>query len=99
MYYLGGKARIAKALAAEIAKHRRPGQPVWEPFCGGLNSAVAHGGVVHCTDACVPLIALLQAVRDGWDPPATLVWEKERPANLRGKEKTHTERLYLCRDL
>lgn len=72
MRYLGGKAKIAKQVAAVVAEYRGAGQPVWEPFCGGLNSAVAHGGIVVATDASRPLIALLQAVQNGWDPPAHL---------------------------
>jgi hypothetical protein len=67
--YLGGKAKLRKYLCPEIAKHRAPGQVLWEPFCGGLNSAVGHGGLVVCSDVSIPLIALLLAVRAGWDPP------------------------------
>lgn len=72
MQYLGGKTRIAKQLAAEIDKVRRPGQWVWDAFCGGLSMTVAlsKNGPVYSTDACVPLIALYRAVQAGWDPPS-----------------------------
>jgi DNA adenine methylase len=72
MRYLGGKARIRKELCAEIAKFRKPGQIVWEPFCGGLNSAVGHGGAVFCSDSSLALISLFQAVAAGWNPPREL---------------------------
>lgn len=70
MQYLGGKTRIAKAIA-EIVNAERGDRVFWEPFCGGLSVSVklaAHGpGIV--SDANPALIALYQAVRDGWDPP------------------------------
>lgn len=71
MQYLGGKTRIAKQLAAEVDKVRRPGQWVWDAFCGGLSMSVAlsKNGPVYSTDACVPLIGLYRAVQAGWDPP------------------------------
>jgi len=58
--YLGGKTRIAKQIAAEIDKVRRPGQLVWDAFCGGLSvsRALMKNGPVLSTDACAPLIAL-----------------------------------------
>lgn len=71
MQYLGGKTRIAKQLAAEIDKVRRPGQLVWDAFCGGLSMsrALLKNGPVISTDACAPLIALYRAVQNGWEPP------------------------------
>ncbi len=72
MRYLGGKTRIAKQLAAEIDKVRRPGQWVWDAFCGGLSmtKALSVNGPVYSTDACVPLINMYRAVQAGWDPPS-----------------------------
>ncbi len=71
MRYMGGKSRIAKQLAAEINKIRRPGQLVWDAFCGGLSMSVAlsEKGPVSSTDANVALIALYSAVKAGWQPP------------------------------
>lgn len=71
MQYLGGKTRIAKQLAAEIDKVRRPGQLVWDAFCGGLSMsrALLKNGPVISTDACAPLIHLYRAVQNGWLPP------------------------------
>ena len=82
MQYLGGKTRIAKQLAAEIDKVRRPGQWVWDAFCGGLSmtKALSVNGPVYSTDACVPLIALYRAVQAGWDPPSTATREQRDAA-------------------
>jgi DNA adenine methylase len=72
--YLGGKTRIAKQIAEQINRVRKPGQWVWEPFCGGLSVTVAlsKAGPVWATDANPALIALYQAVRNGWQPPTEL---------------------------
>lgn len=83
MRYLGGKAKIAKHVADVICAHLRPGQAVWEPFCGGLNvtAELCRRGIdVIATDASVPLIALFEAVRAGWDPPSVLTREEHAAA-------------------
>jgi DNA adenine methylase len=82
--YLGGKTRIAKQLAAEIDKVRRPGQLVWDAFCGGLSMtrALAVNGPVYSTDACAPLINLYRAVQTGWDPPTEVDEATYRAAKL-----------------
>lgn len=69
---MGGKSRIAKHLAAEIDKVRKPGQLVWDAFCGGLSMSVALSGKgpVWATDSNAPLISLFQAIQDGWEPPS-----------------------------
>jgi len=84
MQYLGGKTRIAKLIAAEIDKIRKPGQWVWDPFCGGLSVSVAlsKNGPVYATDICAPLIALYKAVQNGWEPPITLTREEYSAARL-----------------
>lgn len=82
MRYLGGKTRIAKQLAAKIDKVRRPGQWVWDAFCGGLSMTVAlsKNDPVYSTDACVPLIALYRAVQAGWAVQTELTEETYRAA-------------------
>lgn len=84
MRYLGGKSRIAKYIAAEINKVRRPGQLVWDAFCGGLSVSVAlskHGPVL-ATDANAALINLYKAVQNGWQPPAEVSKETWLAAKL-----------------
>jgi DNA adenine methylase len=71
MQYMGGKTRIAKQLAEVIDRVRRPGELVWDPFCGGLSMAVAlsKNGPVWATDVNAALINLYKAVQSGWVPP------------------------------
>jgi DNA adenine methylase len=71
MQYLGGKTRIAKQLAEVIDRTRKPGQWVWDPFCGGLSMSVAlsKNGPVWSTDVNAALINLYLAVQQGWQPP------------------------------
>lgn len=79
MRYLGGKYRIRQHVAEVVARYGG-GRPVWEPCCGGLNSAGAHEGPVWCSDAEESLIALYRAVAAGWDPPAYVSEETYRAA-------------------
>jgi DNA adenine methylase len=74
MRYLGGKTRIAKQIAEQINRVRKPGQWVWEPFCGGLGAAKAlvKNGPVWATDANPALISLYQALHNDWQPPTQL---------------------------
>jgi DNA adenine methylase len=67
MQYLGGKSRIAKKLAPIILELAK-GRILIEPFCGGL-SMTEQLHPVYASDASVPLISLIQAVRNGWEPP------------------------------
>jgi DNA adenine methylase len=82
MRYLGGKTRIAKQIAEQINRVRKPGQWVWEPFCGGLSVTVAlsKAGPVWATDANPALISLYQAVRNGWQPPTEVSKEEWQAA-------------------
>jgi DNA adenine methylase len=67
MQYVGGKARIAKKLAPVILEFAK-GRTLIEPFCGGL-SMTEQLHPVYASDASVTLISLIQAMRNGWDPP------------------------------
>lgn len=88
MQYLGGKTRLAGRIAEIVNAERvRLGGaagplPFWEPFCGGLSVSVklAALGPGIVSDACLPLISLYRAVRDGWDPPETLSEDEYRAA-------------------
>lgn len=70
MRYLGGKSRIGKRIADAVA----PRGVWWEPFCGGLNVTrhLATRGPGLVSDAHPALIALYEAVRAGWEPPAVV---------------------------
>lgn len=72
MQYLGGKSRlgvrIASAIGAAGLTHG------WEPFCGGCgaSTALAALGPLVCSDIHPALIAMWQAVQQGWTPPEAL---------------------------
>lgn len=68
MRYCGGKARIVKHIAPVILDLAR-GRPVIEPFCGGLSMTMALSPV-KISDSSEPLVTLIEAVREGWRPPA-----------------------------
>lgn len=70
MRYFGGKARIGKQLAAVI---NQLDGTYWEPFCG-VFSVGKHVTlpIRFGTDAHPDLILLLNAVRDGWEPPKVI---------------------------
>lgn len=67
MRYCGGKHRMAKQLAEKILP-LADGKLLIEPFCGGLSATVALQPDL-ASDASVPLISLINAVRNGWEPP------------------------------
>jgi DNA adenine methylase len=79
---MGGKSTIARQLAEQIARVRRPGQWAWDPFCGGLSMSVALSatGPVHSSDKNAALIALYRAVRAGWEPPSEVTRDEYRAA-------------------
>ena len=70
MRYQGGKAKIAKLIAAQIAP-----RGLWlEPFCGGMNMSAQfaqyHHGVI--SDVHPALISYAKALCAGWIPPEHL---------------------------
>lgn len=82
MRYLGGKALLGRMLTEVMAPVLR-GAYVWEPFCGGLNMTphLARASLgVFASDANPALIATVNAVRAGWDPPSTLTREEWQAA-------------------
>ena len=87
MRYFGGKARIGKRLAAVL--NNCEGKRYWEPFCGMFSVGKHVTGERVASDAQLDLIMLLEAVRDGWRPPATLteceydILRTARPTPLR----------------
>jgi DNA adenine methylase len=69
MKYVGSKSAIAKQLAPEIQAFIQPGSGYVEPFVGGAN-LITHirAGERTGADSNEYLIALLTALRDGWEP-------------------------------
>jgi DNA adenine methylase len=70
MRYAGGKGRIGKHIAAMLAPYVA-GRRVLEPFCGGLSMTTLLQPA-EASDNSEPLISLIEAVRGGWRPPATM---------------------------
>jgi DNA adenine methylase len=76
--YLGGKHRLKGKLCPLIDRVRKPGQPAWDAFCGGLamSEGLSKRGPVIASDACAPLISLYRAIAAGWQPPETVTKEQ-----------------------
>ncbi len=73
MQYMGGKAKIARALVAAILADTPLRERWFEPFVGGgsvLQAAGAHFAEVDAADAHPDLIAMWSAVMTGWMPPS-----------------------------
>ncbi len=70
MQYLGGKSKTANQIAAYLNNIRKPLQPYWEPFTGaGWILERIHTRPIFASDAHLQLIAMWQALQDGWKPP------------------------------
>lgn len=72
MRYLGGKVKIAKAIAETIRQLEPDAWLVYEPFMGGANVTVELAerfSVVLASDAHVDLILMWQAAKGGWVGP------------------------------
>jgi len=69
MKYLGSKARIAKIIVHHVTRLRKPGQWYVEPFCGGCNVIDKISNPRLANDRHPYLIAMFQAIQDGWIPP------------------------------
>lgn len=72
MKYMGSKSRHAKEMLPIILKGRKPGQFYVEPFVGGANMIDKVDGDRLGADIHEYLIAMWQAVSDGWQPPAVV---------------------------
>ena len=69
MQYLGGKSRIRKQIAAFLESLRKPNQVYFEPFVGGGWVLQEMSGDRIASDRNKALIAMYQALQDGWIPP------------------------------
>lgn len=83
MRYLGGKSRIAKEVVSLITSVQLKGQVFIEPFVGGCNITPLVQGTRVANDISLPLISLLKAVQNGWEPPSVVTeHEYKRARNL-----------------
>ena len=69
MQYLGGKSKIRKQVAAFLESVRKPDQVYFEPFVGGGWILQEMTGKRIASDGNIALIAMYQALQDGWQPP------------------------------
>lgn len=69
MKYVGGKERLAKYLLPIIIQGRVEGQYIVEPFGGGGNITQHFTGNRVYNDVNECLVACLQALSEGWQPP------------------------------
>jgi len=77
MRYMGGKHRHGKRLAQVISEYTKSGAAYYEPFCGALGVAVhVDAESKHLSDAHPELIALWQALQNGWTPPEVVTREE-----------------------
>ena len=77
MQYFGGKAKIAKPLAAFLNAQLKDGQPFVDLFCGSCNvvSKIDNSRVRMANDLHPELIALWKAVQSGEYKPCTITEE------------------------
>ena len=69
MHYLGGKFRVANAIAAYIHLYAR-NDAYWEPFVGAAwVMAKVQLPRRYGSDINLPMISLFKALQDGWLPP------------------------------
>lgn len=83
MRYLGGKSKVARELCGVINRIRKPGQPYWEPFVGGgaiLERIRCSDAPSYASDFNHYLIAMWQALQDGWEPPSVVTEDDYRRA-------------------
>lgn len=92
MVYLGGKAKIAEALARAIRSRVKPGSRLLEPFVGGgsVHEWLApHFGSVRAGDAHESLMLMWQAARSGWAPPREVSEEDYAAERARPPSAAH----------
>lgn len=85
MRYLGGKFREAKEFASILLEARKPKQLYIEPFLGGAWVLELVDNPREAYDINPYLIALYQAIQEGWQPPDK-VSEQEYKEVLSGKQ-------------
>lgn len=87
---IGAKARLGPAIGEVLQRWRPAGAPFVEPFVGTGNVTIHLQNPRYCSDINPDLIALLEAIRDGWRPPGRV--SAKRYADLVAK-RIHDPRL------
>lgn len=72
MTYVGGKSRLAKYIIPKLLEYREEGQMYVEPFVGGANIIDKMDDPRIACDNNEYLIAMWQALQNGWQPPKEL---------------------------
>lgn len=76
MKYVGSKSRIAKQIIPILMDGHDQAKPYIEPFVGGANMIDKVPADIRVgIDSNPHLVALLQALRDGWAPPRLVTEE------------------------
>ena len=88
---MGSKNRIAKYILPIILKDRRPNQWYVEPFVGGCNLIDKLDGLRYGNDFCSYLIAMWQALQDGWIPPQK--FSEEEYKHIKNNKETYEKHL------
>jgi DNA adenine methylase len=78
MQYFGGKARLAKDITNYLKAIRKEGQTYIEPFVGGGWIMEKMDGERYGYDKHPYLIAMYQALQNGWIPPTEITEEQWR---------------------
>jgi len=99
MQYVGSKNRLAKHILPTMLSARKDNQCWVEPFVGGANMIDKVDGWRVGNDTHEYLIALLQAVQDGWEPPTEL--SRETYYNIKNNPDSYSAELvgfagFLC---
>jgi DNA adenine methylase len=77
MRYLGSKRRIAKDLLLAMKANNRPSEQWWvEPFVGSASVSKNVVGRRLLSDSNKYIIALHQAIQQGWTPPTEVTREQ-----------------------
>jgi len=80
MRYLGGKYKLRKKIGSYLNSIRESGQFYWEPFVGAASVLSEMTGTRYASDFSAELIAMWQAVQDGWVPPESVTEEEYQRA-------------------
>ena len=99
MQYMGSKDKIAKYILPIMLKERKPDQWWVEPFVGGANMINKVRGKRIGNDSHEYLIALLEAIRDGYVPPTDV--SRELYCAIKYKQQDYPKELvgfvgFLC---